>query len=323
MPTTSMNETVYKLQFPSSDRQMVDSTIMILADWAGHLLLDSLEIEKERGVILSEWLSRTGPESEVGEAFLMEILNGSRYSKRKTIGDTAVIRHFKHEKIKDYYRDWYTPRLMAVAVSGDVDPEFVKRLIVEKFGFLKNGSVKKIPSYGIDNYDSISVKRLAHSSLKKEELNIIRLLSMPEPVQTEKDYKNYLQRTLLNRLTKARYNALTFEDVLFNGGRLSHSSFLNVKGGLFASVELIPGKIEAGIIEFAQETERMVRYGFSKKEIDKEKKRLLNTLRRRAESKNPEQSSSFIDEMYQDFYIGHRIITPAEEYRMAKKFIAK
>ena len=68
-----MNETVYKLQLPSSDRQMVDSTITILADWAGHLLLDSLEIEKERGVILSERLSRTGPESEIGEAFLMEI----------------------------------------------------------------------------------------------------------------------------------------------------------------------------------------------------------------------------------------------------------
>ena len=43
---TSMNETVYKLQLPSSDRQMVDSTITILADWAGHLLLDSLEIER-------------------------------------------------------------------------------------------------------------------------------------------------------------------------------------------------------------------------------------------------------------------------------------
>ena len=67
----------------------------------------------------------------------------------------------------------------------------------------------------------------------------------------------------------------------------------------------------------------MVRYGFSKKEIDKEKKRLLNTLRRRAESKNPEQSFSFIEEMYQNFYIGHQIFTPAEEYRMARKFIAQ
>lgn len=320
---TSMNETVYKLQLPSSDRQMVDSTITILADWAGHLLLDSLEIEKERGVILSEWLSRTGPESEIGEAFLMEILNGSRYSKRKTIGDTAVIRHFKHEEIKNYYRDWYAPRLMAVAVAGDVDSEYVKNLIVEKFGSLKNGSVKEIPSYAIDDYDSVSVKRVAHPSLKKEELNIIRLLPMPDPVQTEKDYKNYLQRAMLNRLTKARYNALTFDDVPFNGASLSHSSFLNIKGGLFASVELIPGKIEAGITEFARETERMVRYGFSKKEIDKEKKRLLNTLRRRAESKNPEQSSSFIEEMYQNFYIGHQMFTPAEEYRMARKFIAQ
>ena len=59
---------------------------------------------------------------------------------------------------------------------------------------------------------------------------------------------------MLNRLTKARYNALTFDDVPFNGASLSHSSFLNIKGGLFASVELIPGKIEASITEFARET---------------------------------------------------------------------
>ena len=41
---TSFNETVYKLQLPSSDIHMVDSTLMILADWADGLLLDSLEI---------------------------------------------------------------------------------------------------------------------------------------------------------------------------------------------------------------------------------------------------------------------------------------
>lgn len=46
-------------------------------------------------------------------------------------------------------------------------------------------------------------------------------------------------------------------------------------------------------------------------------------MRRRAESKNPEQSSSFIEEMYQNFYIGHQMFTPAEEYRMARKFIAQ
>ena len=34
---TSFNETVYKLQLPSSNPQMVDSTLTILADWAGGL----------------------------------------------------------------------------------------------------------------------------------------------------------------------------------------------------------------------------------------------------------------------------------------------
>lgn len=58
---TSFNETVYKLQLPSSDPAMVDSTMMILADLAAGLSIDSIEVENERGVIMSEWLSKRMP----------------------------------------------------------------------------------------------------------------------------------------------------------------------------------------------------------------------------------------------------------------------
>ena len=56
---------------------------------------------------------------------------------------------------------------MAVAVAGNVDSEYVKNLIVEKFGSLKNGSVKEIPSYAIDDYDSVSVKSSCSPFVKK------------------------------------------------------------------------------------------------------------------------------------------------------------
>ena len=46
---TSFNETVYKLQLPSTDPLMVDSTLTILSDWACGLTIDPDEVEKERG----------------------------------------------------------------------------------------------------------------------------------------------------------------------------------------------------------------------------------------------------------------------------------
>src|SRR5690554_2761607 len=67
---TSYNETVYKLKLPSTSDGMVDTTITILADWLDGLLLEEDEIDAERGVILSEWLSKRKPESEVNDMLL-------------------------------------------------------------------------------------------------------------------------------------------------------------------------------------------------------------------------------------------------------------
>ena len=87
---TSFNETVYKLQLPTNSFEIVDSTMTILADWAGNLTLGSKEIDKERGVIMSEWLSKTGPKHDIQEAFLLEILNNVPELKGITSVSTPV-----------------------------------------------------------------------------------------------------------------------------------------------------------------------------------------------------------------------------------------
>ncbi len=184
---TSMNETVYKLQLPSSELSFIDTTLMILSEWAGGLALDSLQIEEERGVILSEWLLQTGPKYDAQNAFLMELLNNSRYSQRKTIGDTAVIRHFTHTQLRDYYKKWYDPALMAVAVAGDVDPRKTEQLIAKRFSGLKSSLKAPVPEYRIENYADVRVKKLSHEALDKIELSVIQLLDLPAPVKTEKD----------------------------------------------------------------------------------------------------------------------------------------
>src|SRR5690625_5632458 len=56
---TSFNETVYKLQVSTDDPELIDSTLLILSDWAtGKITIDQEDLDDERGVILSEWLDR-------------------------------------------------------------------------------------------------------------------------------------------------------------------------------------------------------------------------------------------------------------------------
>ena len=49
--STGFDETIYILPIPSDDSVKVDKGFTILEDWAGHALLDTTEINKERGVV--------------------------------------------------------------------------------------------------------------------------------------------------------------------------------------------------------------------------------------------------------------------------------
>lgn len=52
---TSFDETVYMFQMPSDRIGLMDSSFMVLEDWAHNLLFEDEEIDKERGVIHEEW----------------------------------------------------------------------------------------------------------------------------------------------------------------------------------------------------------------------------------------------------------------------------
>ena len=67
---TSIEETVYNIDdIPTNIGQAkLDSCLLVLYDWANGLTLDSIEIEKERGVIHEEWRSRRSATSRIYEA---------------------------------------------------------------------------------------------------------------------------------------------------------------------------------------------------------------------------------------------------------------
>ena len=57
---TGLDETVYNLSDVPVDKPgLVDTCLMILADWSDYITLSDEEINKERGVIIEEWRSST------------------------------------------------------------------------------------------------------------------------------------------------------------------------------------------------------------------------------------------------------------------------
>ena len=317
---TSYNETVYKLQLPSKDTVLVNKTLTILADWAGGLLLDSVEIEKERAVIFSEWLSRKTDGEAAQDAFLEALFNGSRYADRKVIGDTAVILHAPAEQIRAYYRDWYTPSLMAVAVAGDIDATWVTQRIKEKFGPLP-ASKKRPQNWPIPNYTKSTFKKVINNGERKAELNVIQLLDMSKPIRNQKEYRDYLKADILRMLLRRRFNDLSFKNPAYTKGGIQSSSFLNAKRLLIANVEINPDKPDSSVMQFASHLAQLAQYGFDSNEIATVKKSYESQLRRKTDNTKPIPSAIIMDELYDDFYKGQPIISPQQEYEWYKATI--
>jgi zinc protease len=53
--STSFDETVYMLQIPTDDPEIMATAFQILEDWAHQISFEGEEIDKERGVVVEEW----------------------------------------------------------------------------------------------------------------------------------------------------------------------------------------------------------------------------------------------------------------------------
>ena len=130
---TSFDQTVYQLQIPTDDANVIDRSFLVLEDWATGVTFEADEIDKERGVVLEEWRLGLGADARLLQTQLPVLLKGSRYAERLPIGTPESIRTFAPERLKQFYKDWYRPDLMAVIAVGDFDKAAVEALIKTHF----------------------------------------------------------------------------------------------------------------------------------------------------------------------------------------------
>ena len=72
---------------------------------------------------------------------------GSKYGDRLPIGLDSIIKNFKYDVIRRYYKDWYRPNLMAVIVVGDIDPAKAEEMVRKHFSSLTNPSQERKREY--------------------------------------------------------------------------------------------------------------------------------------------------------------------------------
>ena len=144
---TSFDETVYMLPIPVDKPGNLEKGFQVLEDWAHNVTYVDADIEGERSIILEESRLGKGANDRMFKKIYPQLFAGSKYGDRLPIGLDSIIKNFKNDVIRRYYKDWYRPNLMAVVVVGDIEPAKAEEMIRKHFSSLKNPEKERSREY--------------------------------------------------------------------------------------------------------------------------------------------------------------------------------
>ncbi len=301
---TSWDQTVYNLSDVPVDKPgLIDTCLMILADWSDFLTLDEAEIDKERGVIIEEWRSRRNAQWRMMTQMLPVLFEGSMYARRDMIGDTAVIKNFRPETLRQFYHDWYRTDLQAIAVVGDIDVDETERKIKTIFSSIpavENPMPRPenilVPKEGT-RYLLVTDPEASQTSV-----NLIIVDREPDKRERDLDYiRDGFVTSLLNSMMSARFSEIVQKGTPpFIGGALDYDSFIARNyNALTLSASVKEGEEAKGFEAALTELERARRHGFTKGELTRAKATMLsgfeNLYKQKDKISNDDWASQIVD----------------------------
>ena len=317
---TSFDETVYQLPIPSNNPELLKGGLEIMRDWAHEALLDTGEIDKERGVVLEEKRLGKGASDRMQRQYWPLILNNSRYAVRVPIGLDTVLNNFKRPVIARFYNDWYRPDLQAIIIVGDINVDQIEASVKEQFADLKNPVHEKlrtkytVPLTGKNQFMAVTDKEMTAT-----EAEIIIKHQAPE-LRTAADYRGALVQGLFDQMLSDRYAELLRKaDPPFISGSAGISGFMGGLDAYDASVQSKPGELERGLKAVWRETERLKRFGFTSTELERAKTAYQNNMESALKEKNKTNSNSYVSE-YQAYFLKNEAAPGIDiEYKLTKE----
>ena len=268
---TSYDETVYALDLPEVDADTVSTGLMLMRETASELTLSASALDRERGVVLSEERLRDTPGYRGVMGLFNVLLAGQRVPERAPIGKTEIIRTAPIERLRAYYQANYRPDRATLLVVGDIDPAAMEAEIRRRFEDWKPvGPAVAEPDLGQP------LKRgVGADVVKIPSANTKIYLSWIRPFDAAPDSYAKRRRTAIEyvglSVLKRRLQALS---------RKANPPFIAADVGLqdlyeSARASLLSADVEAGawdkgLAALDQEQRRLLRFGTSQAEVDRE-----------------------------------------------------
>ncbi len=319
---TSFDETIYMLDLPTDQGDVVSKGLTALADFAGGLAFDPKEVDKERGVVIEEWRGGLGAGSRIRDKEIPIIFYKSRYADRLPIGKPDVIRNAPVARLREFYDTWYRPERMAVIAVGDIDPAAMQASIASAFGPLKDRArTEKVPNGTLTMKHPVMAAVITDPELTRTNVQVLRK-HVKGGDQRVADYR----QSLVDRMAQGMLNDRLAEiarqpDAKFLGAGVGSESITPQVDGFVLNVRAPDDKIEEAMAAVAVEAKRARDFGFSASELDRMKKNLAAGYEQIYLERDKSESPAFAQELLSLFLQNEPAPGIAYEYELVKELL--
>jgi len=311
--STGFDRTYYLLTIPMDKPDMLEKAMLVLQDWAKNTTLDPEEIEKERGVIMEEWLVYRGANERIQRKHFPVLLYNSKFADRLPIGDTAIIRNAQRAEFERFYRDWYRPNLTAVIAVGDFDKNDIENRIKNNFSQWQN---PKNERERIEHTVPYHKERLVSIAQDKElQFSNINIIYKHEqtPNRTYGEYRLGLIDQLINVMINERLGEITKKPnpPFLVAQSVATDYIANIKAFLMIAVPGAEGLMPA-FEAVTTEAYRLKQHGFTNSELSRAKTQLERVIQQAYNERDRTESVNYTREYYEHYMKGTAM--PGVEY---------
>lgn len=327
---TSIEETVYNIDdIPTSiGQEKLDSCLLVLYDWANGLSLDSIEIEKERGVIHEEWRSSRDATSRIYERQLPILYPDNKYGRRNPIGLMDIVDNFKHQELRDYYEKWYNPENQCVVIVGDIDVDYIEAKIKQLFGSIKpKGQSGKVTKVEVADHPGIIYSIDCDKELQSN--SIFLIFKHETYAREQKKYIGYWRDMNKTDAALAMLDIRLSDETLEPGVSYLSASVADgfymlssTKGAFEISCEAKDGMQTKALTDVFTACRRAVDYGFTNEEYQRYKAERLSQLDNFLMTADKRESSTLVEEYYKNYLYGTDMSTAKDYVAIMKQIVS-
>lgn len=266
--STSFETTIYKLDLPRNDPNLLDTALMLMRETVSELTFSPEAVDRERGVILAEMRDRNSFHLRNTLDEVSFFYPEAHYPHRFPIGKAETIRAATAEGLKAFWTREYVPQNTTIVVIGDFPPDMVEERIIEKFASWQPRPAEPQPGGGPVDFDDRARTDIYVDPALSERVVASRhgpWLDEPDTVAQRKE--NLLRQIGYNIINRRLLHLARQADPPFRGAGFGTGNVFKDGRTTRLIVDSIDGKWQRALPAAVREYRRALEFGFSDAEV--------------------------------------------------------